>query len=266
MYPYPLLFTVVYTVIDEWYQRAGWRLVRSRPGVKPRFSDSEVLTLEVLRDLDGETHERRWYRRVANNWRGLFPQVPERSVLHKRIKSLCWLLDVCRCWLRDTLLTDDLRRLIDGTPVPVCEVSRVGRPDGSSAGQQWLQHGAEIGRCAARGWWFFGFKLVLTATVAFTPRDGRTSPAPTFLVGSISRYCLAVHGAAGVGGTAYPHDDRSLHLPLLQRFSCTPGLLTVGASGYTPSAVRSSRRCPSIWPSRARSIHWSVLRHGPPIQ
>jgi hypothetical protein len=30
--PYPLLFTVVYTVIDEWYQQTGWRLVRSRPG------------------------------------------------------------------------------------------------------------------------------------------------------------------------------------------------------------------------------------------
>ena len=86
--PYPLLFTVVYTIIDKWYQRTGWRLVRSRPGVKPRCSDSEVLTLEVMRDLEGETQERRWYRRVANNWRGLFPQLPERRVLHKRTKSL----------------------------------------------------------------------------------------------------------------------------------------------------------------------------------
>jgi Transposase DDE domain len=175
--PYPLLFTVVYTVIDEWYQHRGWRLVRSRPGVKPRFSDSEVLTLEVVRDLEGETHERRWYRRVAANWRGLFPQLPERSVLHKRTKSLCWLLDACRSHLRDTLLTDDPRRLLDGTPVPVCEVSRVGRPDGSSAGQQWLEHGAEIGRCAARGWWFFGFKLVLTATVDMLPDQAVLIPA-----------------------------------------------------------------------------------------
>jgi hypothetical protein len=58
--PYALLFTGVSTVIDEWYQQTGWRLVHSRPGVKPRFSDSEVLTLEVVRDLEGETHERRW--------------------------------------------------------------------------------------------------------------------------------------------------------------------------------------------------------------
>jgi len=50
---YETLFAAVYTVIDDWYQQEGWRLVRSRPGVKPRFGDSEVLTLEVMRELEG---------------------------------------------------------------------------------------------------------------------------------------------------------------------------------------------------------------------
>ncbi len=167
--PYEMLFTMVYVVVDDWYQREGCALVRGRPGVKPHFSDSEVLTLELVRQLEGQTSERRWYRAVRANWRGLFPRLPERSVLHKRTKGLWRLLDRCRCWLRDRLLGDDPRRLVDGTPVPVCDVSRVGRPDGSSAGRQWHEHGAEIGRCAARGWWFYGFKLVLTATVEMLP-------------------------------------------------------------------------------------------------
>ena len=153
--PYDTLFAMVYTVVDDWYQESGWQLVRSRPGVKPRFSDSEVLTLEVVRELDGETRERRWYARVAANWRALFPCLPERSVLHKRTKSLGLLLDRCRCAVRDRLRDPaDPRRLLDGTPVPVCAVSRVGRPDGTSAGRQWQPYGAEIGRCAARAWWF----------------------------------------------------------------------------------------------------------------
>ncbi len=136
--PYDMLFAAVYTVIDDWYQEEGWRLVQSRPGVKPRFGDSEVLTREVVRDLEGETRERRWHARVAANWRALFPTLPERSVLHKRTKSLSRLLDRCRCVLRDRLVAPaDPRRLLDGTPVPVCDVSRVGRPDGSSAGRQW---------------------------------------------------------------------------------------------------------------------------------
>ena len=47
--PYDTLFAAVYTVVDDWYQEIGWQLVRSRPGVKPCFSDSEVLILEVVR-------------------------------------------------------------------------------------------------------------------------------------------------------------------------------------------------------------------------
>jgi len=174
---YEVLFTRVYTVVDDWYRAEGAALVRGRPGIKPQFSDSEVLTLEVVRALEGQTSERRWYRTVRANWRGMFPQLPERSVLHKRTKGLYRLLDRCRCWLRDRLLGADPRRLIDGTPVPVCEASRVGRPDGSSAGRQWHERGAEIGRCAARGWWFYGFKLVLTATLEMLPDRVTLVPA-----------------------------------------------------------------------------------------
>jgi len=63
--------------------------------------------------------------------------------------------------------------------VPVCDVSRVGRPDGSSAGRQWDAYGAEIGRCAARAWWFYGFKLVLSATLDMLPDQAVLVPAAT---------------------------------------------------------------------------------------
>jgi hypothetical protein len=69
---YDALFTQVYTVVDDWYQVEGAGLVRGRPGVKPRFSDSEVLTLEVVRTLEGQHSERRWYRMVRANWHALF--------------------------------------------------------------------------------------------------------------------------------------------------------------------------------------------------
>ncbi len=135
---YETLFAAVYTVSDEWYQQEGWRLVRSRPGVKPRFRDSEVLTLEVMRDLEGETRERRWYARVAANWRALFPCLPERSVLHKRTKSLSRLLDCCRCAVCDRLRDpDDPRRLPRWHPCAGlrCEPRRASR---------WQQCGAAV--------------------------------------------------------------------------------------------------------------------------
>jgi hypothetical protein len=117
-----------------------------------------------VRELDRETRERRWYARVAATWRALFPCLPARSVLHTRTKSLGLLRARCRCAVRARLRAPaDARRLLDGTPVPVWEVSRVGRPDGPSAGRQWHAYGAQLGRCAARAWWFYGFKRVLTA-------------------------------------------------------------------------------------------------------
>jgi hypothetical protein len=38
--PYEMRCTVVYTAVDDWYHAEGAALVRGRPGVKPRFSDS----------------------------------------------------------------------------------------------------------------------------------------------------------------------------------------------------------------------------------
>ena len=178
------------------------------------FGDSEVQTLEVVRALEGQTSERRWYRTPPEgcpaNWRGLFPRLPERSVLHKRTKALYRLLDRLRCWLRDRPLDGDPRRLIDGTPVPVCDVSRVGRPDGHSAGRQWHERGAEIGRCAARGWWFYGFTLVLTATVGMLPDQ------------------LALVPAAA--------DEREAALALL-----TPGLVLIGGRTFSRFAAATWR-------------------------
>ena len=208
--PYDLLFTAVYTVVDDWYEQEGAALVRGRPGVKAGFGDSEVLTLEVVRALEGQTSERRWYRTVQANWRGLSPRLPERSVLHKRTKALYRLLDRLRCWLRDRLLDGDPRRLIDGTPVPVCDVSRVGRPDGGSAGRQWHERGAAIGRCAARGWWYYGFKLVLTATLDMLPDQ------------------LALVPAAA--------DEREAALALLE-----PGLVLIGDRNFSRFAAATWR-------------------------
>ena len=52
------LATVVYVVVDDWYQEHGVRLLKGKRGKKPRFSDSEVITLVLLMDYlpyPGET-------------------------------------------------------------------------------------------------------------------------------------------------------------------------------------------------------------------
>jgi hypothetical protein len=48
-----MLLTVIYVLVDDWYQDQGKRLVppvSALPVLQPAFSDSEVLTLLVAMD------------------------------------------------------------------------------------------------------------------------------------------------------------------------------------------------------------------------
>jgi len=40
----PTLLTIIYVLVDDWYQEQGYRLTPMLPGPEPSFSDSEMLT------------------------------------------------------------------------------------------------------------------------------------------------------------------------------------------------------------------------------
>jgi hypothetical protein len=45
--PTDAFLTTLYVIVDDWYQLHGPRLLAGKAGAKPRFSDSEVLTLSL---------------------------------------------------------------------------------------------------------------------------------------------------------------------------------------------------------------------------
>ena len=52
------VFTTIYVLVDDWYQREGKMLLNGQAGVKPVFSDSELLTVMLAHDYlpyPGET-------------------------------------------------------------------------------------------------------------------------------------------------------------------------------------------------------------------
>jgi len=52
------LLTIIYVLVDDWYQHVGRRLLKGKRGAKPIFSDSEVITLLLVMDFlpfPGET-------------------------------------------------------------------------------------------------------------------------------------------------------------------------------------------------------------------
>jgi hypothetical protein len=53
------LFTVVFVIVDDWYQNKGERLLGRTVGDRPEFSDSEMLTLMLAIDFFKFNGERR---------------------------------------------------------------------------------------------------------------------------------------------------------------------------------------------------------------
>jgi hypothetical protein len=45
------LLTIIYVLVDDWYQAKGQALLHGKPGIKPTFSDSEMLTLMLAQDF-----------------------------------------------------------------------------------------------------------------------------------------------------------------------------------------------------------------------
>ena len=45
------LLTIIFVLVDDWYQVRGIRLLKGKPGAKPEFSNSEVITLLLAMDF-----------------------------------------------------------------------------------------------------------------------------------------------------------------------------------------------------------------------
>ena len=46
----PTLLTIIFVLVDDWYQQHGHKFVPSMPGPQPAFSESEMLTLLLVMD------------------------------------------------------------------------------------------------------------------------------------------------------------------------------------------------------------------------
>ena len=45
------LLTIIFVLVDDWHQKEGVQYLKGKPGAKPEFSDSEVITLLLAMDF-----------------------------------------------------------------------------------------------------------------------------------------------------------------------------------------------------------------------
>lgn len=152
------LFTTLYVLVDDWYKAKGQALLAGKAGAKPRFSDSELLTLLLAHDFVPYAGETQYVAYIRANYLALFPKLIDQSQFNRRGRALQHLVEALRqAWLAELGGFCCDRLLLDTKPVPVLGYKR-SKSHSDFAGR------AGYGQCAARKLQYFGFKLVLLST------------------------------------------------------------------------------------------------------
>ena len=157
------LLTIIYVLVDDWYQEKGRGYMQGKPGAKPAFSDSEMLTLMLAQDFIPYPGETQFLGYMRANHLKEFPQLVDQSQYNRRARGLWQVLEALRqAWVQ--VLGGDAERqlLLDTKPVPVVGQTRSKRRS-DFAGD------AAYGYCAARQLHYFGYKLVSLVTLDGLP-------------------------------------------------------------------------------------------------
>jgi hypothetical protein len=169
--PVDAFLTALYTKVDDWYQAQGQALLAHKPGAKPVFSDSEVITLSLAQHWCGFAKEREWLRFIDNNYRALFPGLLSQSEFNRRARNLCWLINALRRWVLEQMGAYEAEyRLIDSTPIQVRHWRRYGPT-------HLMLPEAALGYCAAKKETFYGYRLVVLTTLEGVITDWGLIPA-----------------------------------------------------------------------------------------
>jgi hypothetical protein len=170
---FPDLLTIIFVLVDDWYQARGRKLLTGKPGAKPEFSDSEVITLMIAQDYLPFPGETQYIGFIRANYLSLFPKLLEQSQFNRRARALRLLVEQFR---RDWILRKgwhlEAQFLLDTKPVPVVGYKR-SKKHSDFAGS------ADYGRCVAKNLKYFGYKLVTVSTLSGMPVAYDLVPANT---------------------------------------------------------------------------------------
>ena len=167
------LLTTIYVLVDDWYQAQGQYLLTGKPGAKPEFSDSELLTLMVAQDFIPYPGETQYVGYIRANYGAEFPKLVDQSQYNRRARNLRYLVEILRReWLGRLGVKDPKQLLVDTKPIPVLGYKR-SKTHSEFAGS------AAYGHCAARKLDYFGYKLVMLTTLEGLPVVYDLVPANT---------------------------------------------------------------------------------------
>ena len=157
------ILTIIFVVVDDWYQANGRALLKGKPGAKPEFSDSELLTLMLAQDFIPFPGETQYVGYIRANYGREFPKLVDQSQYNRRARALRFVVEMLRReWLSALGVGEPKQLLVDTKPIPVLGYKR-SKAHSEFAGR------AGYGHCAARNLNYFGYKLVMLTTLDGLP-------------------------------------------------------------------------------------------------
>jgi hypothetical protein len=167
------ILTIIFVLVDDWYQVEGRKFLQGKPGKKPEFSDSEVITLMLAQDFIPYPSETQYIGFIRANYLALFPKLVDQSQFNRRARALRLLVEQFRrYWILQKGWHLGSHYLLDTKPVPVIGYKR-NKSHSDFAGS------AGYGRCVSRNLKYFGYKLVTVTTLDGIPIVYDLVPANT---------------------------------------------------------------------------------------
>lgn len=165
------LLTIIFVLVDNWYQDHGHKYLKGKTGRKPVFKDSEVITLVLAHDFIPYPAETQYVEFIRANYLALFPKLVDQSQFNRRARALRLLVEqLRRFWIVQKGWHLQTCYLMDTKPVPVLGYKR-------QKSQSDFAGNANYGRCASRNLNYFGYKLVALSTLSGIPVAYELVPA-----------------------------------------------------------------------------------------
>ena len=189
------LLLVVFCLVDDELKALGPR--PRRPGPRPRLSDSEVITIELVGELWALADDAAIHRFFRQRHAAEFPALArvDRTRFVRHAADLCWLKRRVQARLAAALARDAAAWLVDSCPLPVCRFGRAGYC------RRFRGHAAYGFDPLARKS-FYGFRLHLRVSLAGVVLGYELAPANAHEL-DLAREMAPVPPGVGIGDRNY---------------------------------------------------------------
>ena len=155
MFDEALFIIAVYCVIDDLYRQLYPGSVRHR-GFAPQLSDVEALTIVIVGEYLGLGDDKAIFEYFYKHYRDWFPALSDRTLLVRQWANL-WQVEqaIWQALVRRSGADRSAIQVIDTLPVPICKIKRYKR---RRIFCDDLLLEPEVGYCASKDWYYFGFK------------------------------------------------------------------------------------------------------------